>query len=95
MTGRITALERQKKNPDRVSVYLDGRFAFGLPAIVAVRLTQGQHLSDAEITALQGEGAAESAYNKTLDYLSYRPRSRSEVEAYLQKRGVSEEQRDR
>ncbi len=35
MAGRITALRTQKKNPDRVNVYLDGRFAFGLAAMEA------------------------------------------------------------
>jgi hypothetical protein len=33
MAGVITALKAQKKNKDRVNVYLDGRFAFGLAAI--------------------------------------------------------------
>ena len=92
MAGKITALEFQKKNPERVSVFLDGRFAFGLPAIVAARLKRGQVLSDAEIQSLEAEGAVETAYDRTLNYLSYRPRSRAEVEQYLQKRGLSEAQ---
>jgi regulatory protein len=92
MAGKITALEFQKKNPDRVSVFLDGSFAFGLPAIIAARLKQGQVLSDAEIQSLEAEGSIEAAYDRTLNYLSYRPRSRAEVERYLQKRGLSEAQ---
>jgi len=91
VAGKITRLEYQKKNPDRVSVYLDGRFAFGLPSIIAVHLVPGQFLSDAEIEALQDEGAVESAYNRALDYLSYRPRSRAEIDTYLKKRGVLSE----
>jgi regulatory protein len=90
MAGTITGLEFQKRNRDRVSVFLDGRFAFGLPAIVAAGLRKGQVLSDAEIEALQEEGTVESGYHKALDFLSYRPRSRAEVEAYLQKRGLPE-----
>ena len=92
MAGKITTLEVQKRNPDRVSVYLDGRFAFGLPAIVAARLARGQFLSDAQATALQEEGAVEDAYNRALHFLSYRPRSRAEIENYLEKRGVNEHQ---
>jgi regulatory protein len=92
MAGKITRLEFQKKNPDRVSVFLDGRFAFGLPAITAARLKQDQFLSDAEIESLSAEGAIETAYGRTLNYLSYRPRSRAEVERYLQKRDLSENQ---
>jgi regulatory protein len=90
MAGKITALEYQKRNRDRVSVFLDGRFAFGLPAIVAAGLRKGQTLSDAEIESLQEEGTVESGYHKALDFLSYRPRSRAEVETYLQKRGFPE-----
>jgi len=92
MAGKITALKVQKQNQDRVSVYLDGRFAFGLPAIVAVPLKQGQHLSDAEIEALTEQGAEESLYKQALNYLSYRPRSQSEVVSYLQRRDASESQ---
>ncbi|MEJ2733459.1 MAG: RecX family transcriptional regulator [Anaerolineae bacterium] len=92
MAGTITALEYQKRNRDRVSVFLDGRFAFGLPAIVAAGLRKGQVLSDAEIEALQEGGTIESGYHKALDFLSYRPRSRAEVETYLQKRGFPEAQ---
>jgi regulatory protein len=94
MAGEITALKVQKKNRDRVSVYLDGRFAFGLPAMTAASLRQGQHLSDAEIEALTEQGAAESLYDHALDYLSYRPRSQSEIVSYLQRRGASENQID-
>jgi regulatory protein len=91
MAGKITALKVQKKNRDRVSVFLDERFAFGIPAIVAARLKRGQYLSDEEIAALKAEGESESAYSRTLNYLSYRPRSRAEIVTYLQKREVSAE----
>lgn len=88
MAGTITALKVQKKNQDRVSVYLDDRYAFGLPAIVAAGLKRGQALSDAEIETLKEKGAGETAYNRVLNYLSYRPRSRAEVADYLKKREV-------
>jgi regulatory protein len=92
MAGKITDLKYQKRNRDRVSVYLDDRFAFGLPAIVAAGLKNGQCLSDAEIESLQVQGGIETGYHRALDYLSYRPRSRAEVATYLQKRGMSEGQ---
>ena len=41
---------------------------------------------------LQAEGTIETTYGRTLNYLSYRPRSRAEVERYLQKRDLSESQ---
>jgi len=38
MAGKITALRVQKKNKNRVNVYVDGQFAFGLAAIEAAKL---------------------------------------------------------
>jgi regulatory protein len=90
MAGTVTRLTAQKKNRDRVSVYLDDRFAFGLPAIVAAGLRPGQHLSDPEIESLKEQGNVEKEYNQALNYLSYRPRSRAEVSTYLRKRKVPE-----
>lgn len=92
MAGKITALRFQKKNPERVNVYLDGRFAFGLSAILAAALKPGQVLSDADIQALQEQDGAEKAYERALNYLSYRPRSRAEIVSYLARYGAGEDQ---
>ena len=55
MAGTITALEIQKHNQERVNVYLDGEFAFGLTVLEAARLKKGQALSDNEISALRAK----------------------------------------
>ena len=92
MTGKVTALKYQKRRRDRVSVYLDGRFAFGVPEIVAARLRVGQTLSGAEIEALREHGSVEEAYNRALDYISYRPRSQAEIVTYLQRHDTPDTQ---
>jgi regulatory protein len=89
MAGKITALKIQKRNPDRVNVYLDGRFAFGLAAIEAARLHRGQVLSDEDVERLKERDSFEKARNRVLRFLSYRPRSEAEVRRYLQDKGVS------
>jgi regulatory protein len=91
MGGTITELRFQKRNHDRVSVYLDGRFAFGLAAIVAAGLRTGQTLTDAEIAQLGGRDEVEKAYERALDFLSYRPRSEHEVRRRLRRRNLDEE----
>jgi regulatory protein len=83
LAGRITALKVQKRNDQRVNVYIDDRFAFGLAAIEAIRLKVGQYLSEAEIAELKKKDVAEVAYERALRYLSYRPRSVAEVQRYL------------
>jgi len=90
MTKKITALKYQKHNSDRVNVYVDGRFAFGLAAIVAARLQVGQELGDEEIDQLQGKDESERAYERALNFISYRPRSKAEIRRNLRGKCDSE-----
>ncbi|MFN8597217.1 MAG: RecX family transcriptional regulator [Anaerolineae bacterium] len=83
MAGTITALVAQKKNKDHVNVYLDGKFAFGLAAIEAIRLKRGQTLSNADIERLRGADDVEKAHEKALRFLANRPRSEWEVRQNL------------
>ena len=84
---KITAIEPQQKNPQRVNVYLDGEFAFGLARFTAGWLKLGQELSEEKISVLQAEDAGEVTYQKALHFLSYRPRSSAEIRQNLAKRG--------
>lgn len=88
--AKITGLKLQKRNKDRVNVYLDGEFAFGLSRIVAAWLRTGQELSDEKIAELKGADHKEVALQRALNYLSYRPRSEQEVRQNLKKHGYDE-----
>ena len=83
MAGRVTALEPQKRARDRVNVYLDGEFAFGLASFVAANLKIGSQLSDEAIAELRAADGVERAHNRALNFLSYRPRSEAEIREYL------------
>jgi regulatory protein len=89
--GTVTALRFQKRNKDRVNVYLDGRFAFGLVAVEAAHLKVGQELSDADIARLRNQDEIERAYERALNFLSYRPRSEAEVRRNLRGKNLEEE----
>jgi regulatory protein len=91
MAGTVTALRFQKRDKNRVNVYLDGQFAFGLAAIEAARLRVGQALGDDDIARLQRQDKVEWAHERALNFLSYRPRSEAEVRRSLHKKGVQEE----
>ena len=88
MPGTITALEIQKRNKERVDVYLDGEYAFPLALIEAAKLSRGQVLSDDEIKALQAADAIAVAVDQSVRFLSYRPRSVEEIRRYLQQKKV-------
>jgi len=87
---RISAIEPQQKNPQRVNIYLEGEFAFGLAAIVATWLKVGQDLDEDKVAMLKAEDEREVTYQKALHFISFRPRSSAEVQQNLIKRGISE-----
>jgi len=86
----ITALRVQTGGEDRVSLYLDDEFAFDLPLICAAGLHTGQELSQVEIKALDSKNKEQAAYDRAVNYLSFRPRSAEEVRRHLVKSGISD-----
>jgi regulatory protein len=91
MAGTITALVAQKRNKERVNVYLDGEFAFGLALIEALKLHKGQQLSDDDIARLKALDEIEVARDRALNFLSYRPRSSEEVRRNLREKEFAEQ----
>ena len=86
--GKVTALKVQKHHPNRVNVYLDNEFSFGLSRITAAWLQVGQELSRTKIAKLQAEDQREVAYMQALRFLDYRPRSRAELRKNLEKHAI-------
>ena len=86
---KITAIKQGKGQRRRVNVFLDGRFAFSLEAEVALRegLRVGQELAPGQIEALAKSDQFQRCLNAALGYLSYRPRSQSELKERLGRRG--------
>ncbi len=91
MAHIISDLSVQKRNPQRVNVYLDGEYAFGIARIVAAWLQVGQAISDEKIAQLRDQDERETAYQVALDFINYRPRTEAEIRKNLNRRGVKEE----
>jgi regulatory protein len=91
MPHRITALKAQKRNPQRVNVYLDGEFAFGLARITAAWLSVGQEIGDEKIAELQAQDTSEVAYQQAARLLQRRQRSGAEIRRNLETHHFSEE----
>lgn len=87
---KITAIQVQKRTPNRVNIHLDGEFAFGVARIVAAWLRVGQELSEEKIEQLQAEDARERAFQQAMLFLSYRARSESEIRQNLRKHEIAE-----
>jgi len=85
---KVTALKVQARNKNRVNVYLDGEFAFGLVMIEAAKLHLGQVLSDADIERIKKSDESEMAFEKAVKFISYRPRSEKEVRQNLKKKEI-------
>ena len=87
---KITGIEAQK-DPNRVNIFLDGEFAFGLARTTAAWLEKGQSLDDLKIERLRRDDDLERATQKALNFLSYQDRSEKEVRDNLTKAEYSPE----
>jgi regulatory protein len=87
--GTITALKVQKRNKNRVNVYLDERYSFGLADVLAVPLRRGQFLSDEEIAHLKKEDEYLQVYRRAVRLIDYRPRSIAEVRRRMERQGTA------
>ncbi len=90
MGRKITAIKAQTRNPDRVNIYLDGEYAFGLTRIVAAWLQVGQELSEERIAELQQRDESEAAYSRALRLLNRRDYTEAEVRQRLLRQGLAE-----
>jgi regulatory protein len=89
MSGKITALEVQVGNTERVNVYIDDTFAFGLNQLDAALLRKGQELSEQDIAALKAKDEVARGLDQAVRFLVTRPRSISEVRQRLEQKGIS------
>ena len=92
MAKKITSLKVQKCNYQRLNVYLDGDYAFGLTRYVAAWLHVGQELTEEKISELLSKDAQETAYQQAIRFIGYRIRTTTEVKRHLSKKGIEEQQ---
>jgi regulatory protein len=87
--AEITALKINKGRGKKVRLFLDGRFAFGLEAELAVKegLKVGQELSSGQVEALAQAQNFQCCLDTATRYLGYRPRSEHEMRQRLGQRG--------
>ena len=89
--ARITSI-KQQKNKNRVNVYLDEEFGFGidLDNFVVLNLKIGQELSQGEIDKIVKKAEFQKTLNKILRFAMVRARSEKEYRDWLYRKKVPE-----
>ena len=86
-TRAVTSITRQKGRQNRVSIFLDDKYGFGLSLDVVHKFNihKGQQLTAQEISIINEFELFHKAANTVLRYVSYRPRSESEIRTRLRR----------
>jgi len=87
--GTITRVAQQKHDPDRVSIFIDDEFAFGVALDLAIKegLKSGMPLSVEEQQAMLDEERDGRARIIALNYVGYQARTVEEVRRKLRDKG--------
>ena len=82
---KITALKQAVKNPERVNVFVNGKYSFSLDVtqLLDVKLKVGRVISETELIELKKLSEFGKLYQKTLEWVLMRPRSEKETADYL------------
>jgi len=85
---KITALKQGVKNPNRVNVFVDGKYEFSLDVtqVVDFKLKVGLEISEERLEELKKASEFGKLYQRTLEWVLVRPRSIRETSDYLYKK---------
>lgn len=91
-SGTITAIRTQQRDQERVSVFLDDAFAFGLDQQIVLDrgLHSGQTLTESDTAELRTLDEVSRATTAALQFLGYRPRSEGEIQRRLRQRAFTQ-----
>lgn len=85
---RVTAIKAQVKNAERVSVYLDGKYAFSLThnQLLEVGIYNGKDLSEQDVAELKRASDYGKLLERAIHYVMIRPRAVREVRDYMRRK---------
>jgi regulatory protein len=93
----ITLISQAKRNPERVNVYLNGKFWLGLHKnkLITLKLVTDRVITELEKKEIETIVADSNLLDRVYTFMHIRPRSSSEVRDYLiYKRELSAEEAD-
>ncbi|MBQ7256966.1 MAG: RecX family transcriptional regulator [Abditibacteriota bacterium] len=93
---KITKIEPQKNNPDRVNIYADNKFFCGLDLDVlsTLSLKEGVEITPALKSTIDDYNLKSKCFRKALNLLNYRDRTTYELKKKLKEKGFDEAEID-
>ncbi|MBX4199353.1 RecX family transcriptional regulator [Candidatus Saccharibacteria bacterium] len=90
---KITSLKQQIKNPERVSIFVDGKYSFSLSLdeLVKHKLAKEQELSEAQVKKFKKISEDGKLRARSLEWLLNRPHSTREFKDYLYRKKADPE----
>ena len=84
----ITDLKQGVKNPNRVNVFVDGKFSFSLDVsqVVDFHIKKGMEIDAEQLAEYKKASEFGKLYQRTLEWVLLRPRSERETNDYLYKK---------
>lgn len=82
----------QQKDQNRVNIYLDGKFAFGitLESLMHNSLSVGKELTSDQVALLKNQGDKDKVFGRVLRFITSRPHSEKEVNLWFKKKKVDD-----
>jgi regulatory protein len=91
---KITAIKQQIKNPERVSIFVDGKYEFSLSLdeLVKYKLKNNDEFSAGDVKKFKKISADGKLRGRALEWLMNRPHSEREFRNYLYRKKAEPEQ---
>lgn len=91
---KITDIRKQKNNPDKCNIYIDGEYKLSLSVdyILNNNIKVNQEVTEEELTSFKEHDKENIAFLTAINYLSYSQRSEKEVYNKLKSKEFSEEE---
>ena len=82
---KITNLSTQQRDPNRINIFVDGKYRFSLDIsqVTSLGVKVGLEYSEQELADLEQESQFGKLYARALEYCLMRPHSAKEVRDYL------------
>lgn len=91
---KITSIKQQVKNPERASLFVDGKYSFSLSLneLVVEKLKINQEIDDAELKRLKKLSDDGKLKGRALEWVLNRPRSIREFKDYMYRKKADPDQ---